>query len=139
MSSTAPGATQLWRDLLACLHDMYGTRSLRTYEIANIAHEVGFPISKQSSEGYGTHLTDEYGNHLPNIKQEQLTDLSAFGMLLRRKHGQVFGDFRFVCDRIDRGWSSGTTRTTYHVEPKDEPRTKSTSNRFSQFDVEPDE
>lgn len=139
-STMSPNPTQMWRDLLSRIYDRYGTSSVRAYQVATIASEVGFPVDSHPDHGY--YLPEGYGendlNKAPN--KEKLMALSAFGFLLKKKHGHVHGDYRLICDRIALGWSKKTTRTTYHVELKDQPRSgKGIVRRFAELDVETEE
>lgn len=139
-SSTAPGPSEMWRELLSRIYSLHGTGSLRAYQIANIASEVGFPVDAHPDHGY--YLEEGYGenelNKRPN--REKLMALSAFGTLLKKKHNHVHGDYRLICDRVELGWSKKTTRTTYHVELKDQPRSgKGIVRRFAELDVEGEE
>lgn len=120
--ATKPSPIEMWRELLLRIYQTYGTKSVRAYQIANIAAEVGFPVDVHPEDGYWTGDNDKENalNKEPN--RDKLMVLSAFGTLLKKKHNHVHGEYRLICDRIALGWSKKTTRTTYHVEPKDEPR-----------------
>lgn len=102
---------QMWRDLFAIWYERYGTDSIRTYKIAAMAQEVGLPFSPPEN----TQSTASEGK-LPNLVQ--------LGMIMRRKHRHVHSGLRLICDRVEQGWSEDTPRSTYHLEPKDEPRHK---------------
>lgn len=122
MSATGPSPNELWRELFLRMYNTHGTKSIRTFQIANIAADVGFPVERHPEEGYWTGDNDIENalNKSPN--RDKLNSLSAFGTLLKRKHNHVHGGFRLINDRIELGWSKKTSRTTFHVEPKDEPR-----------------
>lgn len=98
-----------WRTFFTRWYDEHGTKSLRVHELAPLAKECGFDLVVPSE----TWRTNAEG---------ATPSLSRFGMLLRNKHRDVHADLRLISDRIQLGWSNKTAASTYHLEPRDQPK-----------------
>lgn len=100
----------MWRTFFALWWEEFGSQSVRVYQIAPLARKAGFEELVVPSRPDRV----EHEGALPSFTQ--------FGMLLQRKHRHVHNGLRLISDRKELGWSSKTTGSTYHLEPKDEPR-----------------
>lgn len=105
---------QLWRNFFTLWHQKYGDASIRTFQAAALAYEAGLPFVPPN-------------NPSAMHGEGKMSGMVQLGMLLRRKHRHVHAGLRLICDRVEEGWSAKTPRSTYHVEPKDEPRSAKTA------------
>lgn len=102
-------AQDFWRQLFTQWYDRYGSDSIRTYQIAELAHPLGFPVEPLSDRK----------NMVSDGKAPGMIHL---GMTLSKKHRHVHSGLRLISDRIDQGWARSTNRSTYHLEPENQPR-----------------